>query len=106
MSEIELNLMDESTQETEQGETVEEVQDAAQPEEPKADPTKELREIVSQQSRQIESLTNQITRLIQGGAQIRSGEAPKQQPQRPSYERFTANPHEGIKALEDMDFSF
>lgn len=105
MSEIELEMMEESTQDPEQGQTVEEVQDAAQPEEPKADPTEKLREIVSQQSKQIESLTNQITRLIQGGAQIQSGEAkPQPQPQ-PSYERFTANPHEGVKALEDLDFS-
>lgn len=105
MSEIELIQM-ESTQEAEQGEAMEEAQDAVQPEEPKADPTAELREIVAQQSQQIESLTNQITRLIQGGAQIRSGEARKPERIQPSYERFTANPHEGFKPLEEMDFSF
>lgn len=93
--------------EQEQEQAMEEVQDAAQPEEPKADPNAELREIIAQQSEQINSLTNQITRLIQGGAQVRNANTPPNpQPNQTSYERFSVDPYKDIKPLEEMDYSF
>lgn len=96
----------ELAQERDQEQGTEEVQDAAQPEEPTPDPNTELREIVAQQSQQIKSLTDQITRLIQGGAQVRGTEAkPRQQQPQPTYERFSADPYKDVKPLEEMDFS-
>lgn len=98
----------ELAQERDQEQGTEEVQDAARPEEPTPDPNAELREIVAQQSQQIKSLTDQITRLIQGGAQVRSTNAkpsPQLQNQQTDYSRHSVNPYKDVKPLEEMDFS-
>lgn len=83
----------------------ENVVDVPNSEEPQPDPNAELREIVAQQAQHIESLTNQITRLIQGGAQVRGSEPTKQLHSQQTYERFTSDPYKDIKPLEELDFT-